>query len=86
MEFQENAFTQAEYTDFMATYSKICKYTSKITNLSLAHQSVILVDLHGLGTVGLWRDGAQFRVQHVDGAVKELVVRRVCKGGRGEKL
>ena len=85
MEFQENAFAQAYYTDFLATY-KICKYTSKIANLSLAHQSVIIVDLHRLGTVGLRRDGAQLWVQHVDGAVKELVVRRVCKGGRGEKL
>ena len=41
------------------------------------HQSMILVDLHGLGTVGLRGDGAQLGVQHVDGTVEQLVIRRV---------
>ena len=38
---------------------------------------MILVDLHGLGTVGLRGDGAQLGVQHVDGTVEQLVIRRV---------
>ena len=43
---------------------------------------MILVDLHGLGTVGLRGDGAQLGVQHVDGTVEQLVIRRVWKEER----
>ena len=56
---------------------KIVKKPINISEEFLTHQSVVLVDLHGLGTVRLRRDGAQVGVQHVDGTVEELVIRRV---------
>ena len=56
---------------------KSAKKPINISEEFLTHQSVVLVDLHGLGTVRLRRDGAQVGVQHVDGTVEELVIRRV---------